>query len=138
MAQQPPVTFDFAKWTTLFPEFALCSAGQGQNWFNIACLLCANSTASPLFCIPVTTGQPTALETALYLLTSHVAFLSAPRDAKNRPAAAGKPPSSIVGRINGGAFVLDLRCLDDEMEFTRQLPELANAMAAGGEADGNG
>jgi L-seryl-tRNA(Ser) seleniumtransferase len=50
---------------------------------------------------------------------------------KNRNSAAErlsnafrKLPLPVVGRVNDGAFILDLRCLDDEAGFTGQLPQL--------------
>ena len=33
-------------------------------------------------------------------------------------------PVPVIGRINDGAFILDLRCLDDEKEFVAQLSRL--------------
>jgi L-seryl-tRNA(Ser) seleniumtransferase len=33
-------------------------------------------------------------------------------------------PVPVIGRIKDGEFILDLRCLDDEAEFTGQLPKL--------------
>ena len=33
-------------------------------------------------------------------------------------------PVPVIGRIQDDAFVLDLRCLDDEARFTAQLTEL--------------
>jgi hypothetical protein len=43
------------------------------------------------------------LSTALYLLTSHIAWLDAPRDASGNPAASGSPPPPIVGRISNAS-----------------------------------
>lgn len=34
-------------------------------------------------------------------------------------------PVPVIGRIHDGALVFDLRCLEDEAAFARQLPELA-------------
>ncbi len=42
-------------------------------------------------------------------------------------------PRPVVGRISGDAFILDLRCLDDEQGFIEQLPDLA-LPAGGGDA----
>jgi len=41
-------------------------------------------------------------------------------------------PTPIVGRISEGALLLDLRCLEDEAEFTAALAELKPAEAARG------
>jgi len=39
-------------------------------------------------------------------------------------------PVPVIGRIEDGAFVLDLRCLSDEKTFVDQLPGLAGAVDA--------
>lgn len=94
MTQAPPVTFDFATWSGQFAEFAACTQAQGQGWFDRASLICANQLCNPA-------NWPTAtLQTLLYLLTSHIAWLNAPRDANGNPAATGAPPPPVVGRIN--------------------------------------
>lgn len=90
----PPVVYDFKTWVSLFPIFQQCTTEQGQNWFNRATFLCGDQTTNPTFCVP---GM---LSTALYLLTSHIGWLDAPRDGNGNPAATGQPPSPIVGRIN--------------------------------------
>lgn len=90
----PPVTFNFATWIAQFPAFAALSQPLAQSYFDRATFLCDNSTRNPLF--PVTN----MLQTALYLLTAHIAWLNAPRDANGNPAATGADPSAIVGRIN--------------------------------------
>lgn len=91
-----PVTFNYATWVAGYPEFSLCNSDQGQAWFDRACLLCANATCNIVF----PTGNLPAL---LYLLTSHIAWLSAPRDAQGRPSATGQPPSPLVGRISSAS-----------------------------------
>jgi len=35
-------------------------------------------------------------------------------------------PVPIIGRIEAGRVLLDLRCLEDEAAFLAQLPALAN------------
>lgn len=90
----PVVTFDFATWSGLYPEFSACSPTQGQDWFNRASFLCGNEPSNPA------NRQPGMLQSLLYLLTSHIAWLNAPRDIKGNPAATGQPASPIVGRIN--------------------------------------
>lgn len=89
------VTFDFATWTAEYPEFAAVSPAQGQAWFNRAGLYFENDTCNPAYAVGATLFQ-----TLYYLLTSHVAWLSALRDANGVPAATGQPPSPIVGRIS--------------------------------------
>jgi hypothetical protein len=93
-APTPFVTYSFADWTAIFPEFANCSTAQGQSWFNRASFLCANDACNPAACTP---GM---LADLLYLLTSHIGSLNAPRGPDGNPAATGTPASSIVGRIN--------------------------------------
>jgi hypothetical protein len=94
MTTTPPVTFDFTTWTGFFPEFSACNKTAAAGWFLGASFLCGDETCNPVFRVP---GM---LEYALYLLTSHIAFLNAPRDASGKPAADGMPPSPLVGRIN--------------------------------------
>jgi hypothetical protein len=89
----PVVTFDFATWTGVFPEFAACTEAQGQSWFNRASFLCTNDTSNPA------NATPGMLQDLLYLLTSHIGWLNAPRDGAGNPAATGQPASPIVGRI---------------------------------------
>jgi L-seryl-tRNA(Ser) seleniumtransferase len=44
---------------------------------------------------------------------------------KNLAQAFRSLPVPVIGRIEGGAFLLDLRCLDDETTLAAQLPQLA-------------
>jgi L-seryl-tRNA(Ser) seleniumtransferase len=44
--------------------------------------------------------------------------------AQQIAAAFRSLPVPVIGRISGGAFVMDLRCLDDEGAFAAQLPRL--------------
>lgn len=92
------ITFDYSYWTAGYPEFAGCSPAQGQFWFDQAGLYCANVNCSPAF---GTDG--TVLKQLLYLLTSHIAWMNAPRDANGNPAATGQPASAIVGRISSAS-----------------------------------
>lgn len=91
-----PVTYSYADWIAAFPEFAGCSAPQGQAYFNRAATIFANSTLNPAYCAQGAAG----FKTVFYMLTSHIAWLNAPRDANGNPAATGQPASPIVGRIN--------------------------------------
>ena len=53
-----------------------------------------------------------------------------PRHKRRRSAAAALAdafralPVPVIGRISDGAFILDLRCLDDEAGFITQLDQL--------------
>lgn len=93
----PVVAFDFATWTALFPEFAACTPTQGQAWFNRAGLYFDNSPCNWALANNCTLMNFTTL---MYLVTSHIAWMSAPRDANGNPAASGQPPSTLVGRIS--------------------------------------
>lgn len=93
-APPPAVAYDHATWVGGFPEFAAVTDAMGRNYFNRATFLCQNNSQNPTF------GTPGMLESLLYLLTSHIAWLNAPRDALGNPAATGTPPPPIVGRIN--------------------------------------
>jgi len=92
--QTQPVVFDFTTWTTIYPEFAAVSSVQGQSWFTRATFLCGDQACNPANSIPG------ALTNLLYLLTSHIAALNAPRDARGNYAAVGQAPSPLVGRVN--------------------------------------
>lgn len=96
-APPPVVTYDHATWVVMFPEFAAVTVPMGQGYFTRATFLCQNNTCNP------TAWTPGMLSSLLYLLTSHIAWLNAPRDASGNPAATGSPPSPIVGRIDQAA-----------------------------------
>lgn len=85
------VTFDYNAWVAAFPEFSGVSQPQAATYADLATLYFDNS------------GWPGNLPQAqslLNLLTSHIAWLSAPRDVNGNPSATGQAASPIVGRIN--------------------------------------
>jgi Protein of unknown function (DUF4054) len=89
----PPVTFDYPTWIATFPEFSPLSSGQGQAYFNRATgSFAANACSNPAF------GDG-RLPYLLYLATSHVAWLSCPKDENGDPSATGEV-SPLTGRIN--------------------------------------
>jgi hypothetical protein len=92
----PVVTFDWVKFRTWFPEFGCLTEAQGQAYFDMSGLYCANSQQNPLWCFGV-------LPQVLLLVTAHLAWLMAPRDANGNPTAQGQPASPIVGRINSAS-----------------------------------
>ena len=49
-------------------------------------------------------------------------------DLRRLAAASPGLPTPVIGRIDGGAFVLDLRCLGNEAAFTDQLSRLPDAL----------
>ena len=90
----PPVVFDYETWVAMFPVFAPLSAAQGNAYFIRATTsIVGNSCSNPAF------GDG-KLEGMIYLATSHVAWLSCPKDASGNPSATGTPPSPLVGRIS--------------------------------------
>jgi hypothetical protein len=88
--------FSYTKWIALFPEFRGCSPEQGEAWWMRANFYCANSVFNPAY----GSNGTGILEMLLYLVTSHLAFMYAPRDANGCPAQTGSPAAPIVGRIN--------------------------------------
>lgn len=89
-----PVTYDYATWIAAYPEFSGCSSTQGETFFDMATFICPNTSANKF-------GEKTSQ--MLYLLTSHIAWLFAPRDAFGKPAATGSPAPPVVGRISSAS-----------------------------------
>ena len=87
------VTFDFAEFTGLFPEFAGLTSQQAQTAFNFATLQLDNSCCSPVI------NANTRLS-LLYMLTAHILFLS---NGTNDGAGNVVPPPGIVGHIDSAA-----------------------------------
>lgn len=90
------VTFSFATFTAMFPEFAGLSSAQAEGYFNRSVLLCSNSESNPAFA----SGN---LPSLLYLLTAHVAWLNAPRDAAGNPSSSGSAPPAMSGAITSAS-----------------------------------
>lgn len=95
-ALPPAVTFDYNAWVARYPEFAAVLQPMAQAYFDEAGLYCANSASNPAFADGV-------LPTLLNMLTAHIAWLNAPRDANGNPSSTGQPASPIVGRINSAS-----------------------------------
>lgn len=90
-----PVTFVYNDWAEQYPEFKNLPEPMAMGYFMRASFLCGNEGCNPL------NGVTGMLSAALYLLTSHIAWLNAPRDANGNPTGGGGTPASpIVGRIN--------------------------------------
>lgn len=87
------VAFNFTTFTARYPEFAGLDPMQAQAYFDEAGLYCDNSACNPAFGIGI-------LPTLLNMLTAHIAWLNAPRDANGNPSSSGQVASPIVGRIN--------------------------------------
>lgn len=89
----PAVTFDYAAWVAAFPVFQNVNQQQATFYFQVATLYCANN-------LRVVRCADT-LQTLLWLLTAHIAWLSSMRDANGVPSSSGiLPPPAIVGRIS--------------------------------------
>lgn len=91
-----PVVFNYATWIAMFPLFSPLTTEQGQGYFNLACLVCANNACNPA-------NADGNLATLLYLLTCHFAWLNCPKDPNGNPAATGQAASALVGRISNAS-----------------------------------
>ena len=99
----PAIPFDYAGWVAAFPQFAAINQADGQSYYDTAGMYCANDVFNPAFCIQVAQGtvMVPALQRLLWLLTCHLAFLGAFRDAAGNPSSTGTvPPSPLVGRVS--------------------------------------
>ena len=88
-----PVTFNYGTWVAMYPLFATLTQEQGVAYFNLATLICANSSTNPI-------NRDGNLAALLYLLTCHFAWLNCPKDPSGNPAATGSAASPLVGRIS--------------------------------------
>ena len=84
------VTFNFAEFTGLFPEFAGLTSQQAQTAFNFATLQLDNSCCSRV-------QNANVRLSLLYMLTAHLLFLS---NGSNDGAGNIVPPPGIVGHID--------------------------------------
>lgn len=81
-----------------YPEFRLVEERLAALYFADAGDYCANDACNPVNQVE---GQ---LERLLGLLTAHIAWLNAPRDAQGNPSSDGsQPASSLVGRISSAS-----------------------------------
>lgn len=95
---EPVVTFDPAKFKLLYPMFDLLNDTQLQFFFDQATLYFDNSPLNPAFGMQGAKG----METLLYMLTAHVAYLGTTRGADGK-AIPGSGPSQLVGRISSAS-----------------------------------
>lgn len=95
----PPVAFVYADWIASYPEFANVSPTMAANYFDMADAYFENSAQNPAI------NQGLARMTRLsYMVTAHIAWLLAPRDANGAPSSTGTQPApGIVGRINSAS-----------------------------------
>lgn len=94
----PPVVYNYTTFVTLFPEMAGLSTGQAQAYFLRAGLYFANSATNPALRNGI--DHMTLL---MYLVTAHIAMLTAPKDANGNVSSSGSAASPIVGRINSAS-----------------------------------
>src|ERR1035437_5098852 len=86
----PTVVFNYAVFIARYPEFAAVSEPLAQAYFDEAGLYFANQGW---------TGSLPSAPTLLNMLTAHIAWLYAPRDANGNPSSTGQTASPLVGRI---------------------------------------
>lgn len=97
VVSDPPVTFVYADFIAIYPEFAGCSAPQLQNYFDMGDSFFENKVCNIAF------GQGLVRMTRLaYLVTAHIAWLLAPRDALGNPSSSGKV-NGAVGQITSAS-----------------------------------
>ena len=97
------ISYEDADFKALFPEFTNCGPTQCQSWFLRAGTMCANAANNPL--VQQGNGSLYLLQQALYLLTAHIGYLTAPRDANGNPTTqqgAGSV-SQMVGRVTSAS-----------------------------------
>lgn len=87
------VIFNYAAWAARYPELAPVGEPLATAYFNEATIYQANDGCGPISTLAIAT-------VLLNMLTAHVAWLNAPRDANGNPAASGSPASPLVGRIS--------------------------------------
>jgi hypothetical protein len=85
-------TFNFTAFVAAYPEFAAISSAQGQAFWDLGTLYWPNDGTGPVC-------DQTTQTNLLNMMTAHIAWLKAPRDAAGNPAESGQPASAIVGRI---------------------------------------
>jgi hypothetical protein len=85
--------FDPVGFVAAFPEFSGCTPAQLTGYFTRATLIQANDGTGPVNDLAVQSML-------LNLLTAHIGYLSAPRDANGNPSATGQPSPQIVGRLS--------------------------------------
>jgi Protein of unknown function (DUF4054) len=87
------VSFNYAAWIQLFPQFNGLTAAQAQNWFNLATTFHRNDGGGPV-------EDVTAQTNLLNLLTAHIAQLMAP--SATTGTQPGRDPT-VVGRISSAS-----------------------------------
>ena len=86
-------SFDFGVFSARYPELVPVGSTLAQEYWNEAALFLANDGTGPV-------SSPAVQQQLLNMVTAHLAFLFAPRDASGNPAATGAGPPKLVGRIS--------------------------------------
>lgn len=94
----PVVTFSFTEFAAMFPVFANVDQAFAKGCFTLGGLYFANNALNPALC-----SGSDVMKMLAYLVTAHLAWLNAPRDAQGNPAAAGQAPSPLTGRITSAS-----------------------------------
>lgn len=94
----PAVTFDYAAWQAMFPDFANVSSAYATSCFTRATFLCQNNAANPV--VSRSFGDTTQLTYFLNLLTAHICWLNAPQVNGIPNTTGGASPSPLVGRVS--------------------------------------
>lgn len=92
----PAVTFNYAAWVARFPEFANVSQQLAQLYFNEAALFVSNTGRHQRVRMWV-------LPYLLNLMTAHLAWLYAPRDANGNPSSSGENAPMVVGQMTSAS-----------------------------------
>jgi len=108
-------TFNFATWSTRFPELATVGPALATIYFNEASGFHDNTGNGPV-------QDPSQQTTLLNLLTAHICWLNAPRDASGNVAPAmGNPAPALVGRVsNAGEGSVNVAVANEYPQGTPQ------------------
>lgn len=98
MTTTPPVTFVYADFVASFPEFRDLTEPMLGGYFLDSNSYIWNSAANP-----VLTSGLANMTRLTYLMTAHLAWLFAPRDATGAPSAQGQPAPQTVGQITNAS-----------------------------------
>lgn len=93
----PVVTFDQQVFLARYSEFAALTLPMLQAYFAEAGDYFENAARNP------TSSDPAHMLRLMNMVTAHIAWMNAPRDATGNPATTGQPASPIVGRINSAS-----------------------------------
>lgn len=97
-ASDPVVVFSPADFKAAYPEFGALTDPQLANYFDLSDAYFVNNTSNPAFC----SGVPRMTRLA-YMVTAHIAFLMAPRDASGAISATGSLTPRPVGQITSAS-----------------------------------